>query len=599
MNNLTRKDVKEGNKRTRQQGSFKTAKGITLIALVITIIILLILAAVAIGTLTGDNGLIKRAQDARLVNEKAKIEEMGQLILSEQYIDNYGIINDETSKTAVITELEKNGYEVENKSATSTTVKGLLIQDTSGNKIDEVNVVQGNTKTIKIALDTQGSTTTNTYVKIQDQYYELTVIEGKVKISEEAFKEVPDAGQSYEIKLTPPTSGIEIYVLGQKITQEQTITPETVLEIRTLNNTGTYNFTVKETKNTITKSVSVKVTTNPEYATGLTIGTLNNASTTIKKGEKLKLKAKLTPSTATDDVIWSIESGNATVDATGEVTANGAGTVIVVAKVSRKDGTETTVGEQKITITVEVGVSVGDIADATSKVGYYAKIGNEYGVIFADLAVGGSGDWNPTNDSWVTSNNTGAYTIPKKEGLKSYVISEESHTETGYGTHPVLKAADRTTGNDRFYVMSLSDLMNTGTYYSWYSKAYDKGIRDYSTVTSQDFGTGKTNTSTMISKWDSTAYGAQNADSKYKDMWGEIKTQVANGWFVPSRAEWAAFGAAFDITSSTRNTFGLGTVYWSSSLNSSNAACCARFLFGYLNYYIISREGCVRLATTF
>ena len=229
--------------------------------------------------------------------------------------------------------------------------------------------------------------------------------------------------------------------------------------------------------------------------------------------------------------------------------------------------------------------------DGTSKVGYYAKIGDEYGVIFADLAVGGSGQWNDGN---------GVYTIPTKTGLKSYVISEESHTETGYGTHPVLKAADGTTGNDRFYVMSLKDIdgKKNGTHYDWYYAAYSQ-ITDYSTVTSQDFGTGKTNTATMISKWDSTAYGAQNADSKYKDMWGEIKTQVANGWFVPSRAEWAAFGAAFDITSSTRNTFGLGTVYWSSSLNSSNAACCARFLFGYLNYYIISREGCVRLATTF
>ena len=57
--------LKSNTTRSRQKGSFRTAKGITLISLVITIIILLILAAVAIGTLTGDNGLIKRAQDAK------------------------------------------------------------------------------------------------------------------------------------------------------------------------------------------------------------------------------------------------------------------------------------------------------------------------------------------------------------------------------------------------------------------------------------------------------------------------------------------------------------------------------------------------------
>ena len=38
----------------------KTNKGITLIALVITIIILLILAAVTIASLTGENGILRK-----------------------------------------------------------------------------------------------------------------------------------------------------------------------------------------------------------------------------------------------------------------------------------------------------------------------------------------------------------------------------------------------------------------------------------------------------------------------------------------------------------------------------------------------------------
>lgn len=43
----------------------KEQKGITLVALVITIIILLILAGIAIASLTGDNGLFKRANEAK------------------------------------------------------------------------------------------------------------------------------------------------------------------------------------------------------------------------------------------------------------------------------------------------------------------------------------------------------------------------------------------------------------------------------------------------------------------------------------------------------------------------------------------------------
>ena len=43
----------------------KNQKGITLVALVITIIILIILATVAISFAFGNNGLIGRAEDAR------------------------------------------------------------------------------------------------------------------------------------------------------------------------------------------------------------------------------------------------------------------------------------------------------------------------------------------------------------------------------------------------------------------------------------------------------------------------------------------------------------------------------------------------------
>ena len=44
---------------------YKGNKGITLIALVITIIVLLILSRVAIATLTGENGLFTRAKQAK------------------------------------------------------------------------------------------------------------------------------------------------------------------------------------------------------------------------------------------------------------------------------------------------------------------------------------------------------------------------------------------------------------------------------------------------------------------------------------------------------------------------------------------------------
>ncbi|MCI8383698.1 MAG: formylglycine-generating enzyme family protein [Clostridia bacterium] len=57
----------------------KNNKGITLIALVITIIVLLILAGISIATLTGDNGVLTKANTAKVENEKATAKEKVQI----------------------------------------------------------------------------------------------------------------------------------------------------------------------------------------------------------------------------------------------------------------------------------------------------------------------------------------------------------------------------------------------------------------------------------------------------------------------------------------------------------------------------------------
>ena len=63
----------------KQKKMTKKEKGITLIALVITIIVLLILAAVSIATLTGENGILTRANDAKEQTEVADEKEAIQL----------------------------------------------------------------------------------------------------------------------------------------------------------------------------------------------------------------------------------------------------------------------------------------------------------------------------------------------------------------------------------------------------------------------------------------------------------------------------------------------------------------------------------------
>ena len=69
----------------------KTQRGITLIALVITIIVLLILAGVAISMLSGENGILRKAGEAKTKTEEAQKEESTALLDME--IDSYFITN--------------------------------------------------------------------------------------------------------------------------------------------------------------------------------------------------------------------------------------------------------------------------------------------------------------------------------------------------------------------------------------------------------------------------------------------------------------------------------------------------------------------------
>ena len=67
----------------------KGTRGITLIALVVTIVVLLILAAVSISMLGGENGIITQAQNAKLETRAGEVEERVNLWKSEKISSKY------------------------------------------------------------------------------------------------------------------------------------------------------------------------------------------------------------------------------------------------------------------------------------------------------------------------------------------------------------------------------------------------------------------------------------------------------------------------------------------------------------------------------
>ena len=87
-----------------EKGRNMKNRGITLIALVITIIVLLILAAVSIATLTGENGILTRANDAKTSTEIAEEREKVELAATAALADDLG---GEIKESFLKQELEK------------------------------------------------------------------------------------------------------------------------------------------------------------------------------------------------------------------------------------------------------------------------------------------------------------------------------------------------------------------------------------------------------------------------------------------------------------------------------------------------------------
>ena len=110
---------------------FKERKGITLIALVITIIVLLILAGVSIAMLTGTNGILTQANNAKQATEESTEKEKRQLsqVEASTHLENY-TYTDAEKNTAKIPA----GFAVSNVEGENLVSKGLVIIGTTGNE---------------------------------------------------------------------------------------------------------------------------------------------------------------------------------------------------------------------------------------------------------------------------------------------------------------------------------------------------------------------------------------------------------------------------------------------------------------------------------
>ena len=253
-------------------------------------------------------------------------------------------------------------------------------------------------------------------------------------------------------------------------------------------------------------------------------------------------------------------------------------------------------------------------ATGTDYKGYYADVdgdGTPDGVIYADLANTLSGQY---------YNSNGAYSYTAKTNLNEYTISKEKYTEGKFGEKEIIKLK-KDKGNPRFYVMALENFTTEAytdsedsskdypayTSYYWYYGAY---THMSPSITSNDFGQGKENTRKMIAKWNAagTSEGYTDSPQNNQDIWKHIQTKYQQGWYIPSRGEWAAFADYFTnktdletklTTSNYKITYGLSKWYWSSSQDTTLTAWYVDFFYGFLSYIYVNYDYCVRLGVTF
>ena len=113
---------------------FRKNQGITLIALVVTIIVLLILAGITIAMLTGQNGILNRATEAKDSTGTAQVDEEVKLSVAEALSNGLGTMTEENLRKALDENVGAGNYELTGDTTNGWTIKaGDKTYNISGN----------------------------------------------------------------------------------------------------------------------------------------------------------------------------------------------------------------------------------------------------------------------------------------------------------------------------------------------------------------------------------------------------------------------------------------------------------------------------------
>ena len=211
----------------------KEIKGITLITLAITIVVLIILAGVSINAVMGDDGIIKKAHNSANLTKEAEVKEAINRTILEFYLTN----DYETLEDFLKAKAEDGSIDSVTKNADGT----LTV------KKGEYSV------TVENKTNSSGGSSSGGSTGGETQTPEITIGEAKVVANSDGTgSAITDAASVY--------LGNTLYItFSHSITGGTTVVDKTIPYAVTKN--GTYTFTVTGTVNgkSYTKNVSVTV----------------------------------------------------------------------------------------------------------------------------------------------------------------------------------------------------------------------------------------------------------------------------------------------------------------------------------------------------
>ena len=348
-------------------------RGITLIALVITIIVTLILAGIAINALTGENGIITKATDAKEKTAKTNaLEKINLAILSAMTKGN-GDIDNATLRE----ELEKEGLTIKTEGDTLpwevvydkyifTIDENYGVEEVNGISLSkkEIKLISGENETITATL-TEGTTGKITWessapdiVKVENGRITAVGESGTATITAKVEGTEYQATCTVKIiqKITTITAGNIEMNIGDTQKINVTTTPTEGLiedleytsgspEIATVGADGnikgiaegTAVITIRGKNSGVSTTCTIKVTPKVTKITKITASDL-----TLEPGKTGKLSVTIEPTNQTEGVIYTSGTKSvATVGEDGTVNALTEGTTIITVK-GKVSGVSTT-----------------------------------------------------------------------------------------------------------------------------------------------------------------------------------------------------------------------------------------------------------------